>query len=242
MNKVWGHRGAKGYYPENTMVSFEGAIKQKADGIELDVHMSKDGYLVVCHDETLNRTTNGKGFIKQYNLYELKKLDAGSYFDKKFKGEKLPLLEEVLDLVKSTDLFLNIEIKAGSIFYPNIEEKVINLINKYNIKDRTIISSFDHFSVVKVKQIDKEIKTGILYTEALANPLEYTKTTSADAIHPNFLTLTKEIVDEARMSGILVNTYTINEEDDIKKISDFGVDAIITDFPDKALSIINNNK
>ncbi|HBB29774.1 MAG TPA: hypothetical protein DC000_11135, partial [Clostridiales bacterium] len=106
MTKVWAHRGASGYYPENTISSFEGAIKQSADGIELDVHLSKDGYLIVCHDETLNRTTNGKGFIKQYDLYELKQLDAGSWYDKKFKGEKIPLLEEVIDLIKGTKMEL----------------------------------------------------------------------------------------------------------------------------------------
>ncbi len=162
MTKVWAHRGASGYYPENTMTSFEGAIKQNADGIELDVHLSKDGYLIVCHDETLNRTTNGKGFIKQFDLYELKQLDAGSWYDKKYKGEKMPLLEEVIDLIKGTNMDLNIELKAGSIFYPGIEEKVLKMIEKYNIKEQVIISSFDHYALVKIKSLDSEIKTGIL--------------------------------------------------------------------------------
>jgi len=238
MTKVWAHRGASGYYPENTMSSFEEAIRQKADGIELDVHLSKDGYLVVCHDETLNRTTNGKGFIKQYDLYELKQLDAGSWFDKRFKGEKIPLLEEAIDLVKRSNMELNIEIKAGSIFYPGIEEKVLKMIDKYGIRNKVIISSFDHYSLVKIKNIDKDIKTGILYTEALYKPINYMKTTGANALHPNYITLTKDIVEEAHALGIDINTYTVNIEEHIRFIKAMNVNAIITNYPDLAKTIL----
>lgn len=239
MTKVWAHRGASGYYPENTISSFEGAIKQNADGIELDVHLSKDGYLIVCHDETLNRTTNGKGFIKQYDLYELKQLDAGSWYDKKFKGEKIPLLEEVIDLIKGTKMELNIELKAGSIFYPVIEEKVLKMVDKYGIKKQVIISSFDHYSLVKIKDLDKDIKTGILYMEALYKPLDYVKTTKANALHPNYITLTKDIVDEAKAIGIDVNPYTINNEEHVRMIKPMNVNAIITNYPDKVKAILS---
>jgi len=238
MTKVWAHRGASGYYPENTMSSFEEAVKQKADGIELDVHLSKDGYLVVCHDETLNRTTNGKGFIKQYDLYELKQLDAGSWFDKRFKGEKIPLLEEAIDLVKRSNMELNIEIKAGSIFYPGIEEKVLKMIDKYGVRNKVIISSFDHYSLVKIKNIDKDIKTGILYTEALYKPINYMKTTGANALHPNYITLTKDVVEEAHSLGIDINTYTVNIEEHIRLIKSMNVNAIITNYPDIAKAIL----
>lgn len=238
MTKVWAHRGASGYYPENTMSSFEEAVKQKADGIELDVHLSKDGYLVVCHDETLNRTTNGKGFIKQYDLYELKQLDAGSWFDKRFKGEKIPLLEEAIDLVKRSNMELNIEIKAGSIFYPGIEEKVLKMIDKYGVRNKVIISSFDHYSLVKIKNLDKDIKTGILYTEALYKPINYMKTTGANALHPNYITLTKDVVEEAHSLGIDINTYTVNIEEHIRLIKSMNVNAIITNYPDIAKAIL----
>ena len=238
MTKVWAHRGASGYYPENTMSAFEEAVRQKADGVELDVHMTKDGYLIVCHDETLNRTTDGKGFIKQHNLYELKQLDAGSWFDKKFKGEKIPLLEEVIDLVRRSDMDLNIEIKAGSIFYPGIEEKVLMMINKYGIKEKLIISSFDHYSLVKIKSIDKDIKTGILYSEALYKPINYMKTTGANAIHPNYITLTKDIVEEAHSLGIDINPYTVNKEEHIRMVKAMNVNAIITNYPDLTKAIL----
>lgn len=239
MTKVWAHRGASGYYPENTMSAFEEAVKQKADGIELDVHLTKDGYLIVCHDETLNRTTNGKGFIKQHNLYELKQLDAGSWFDKKSKGEKIPLLEEVMELVRSSDIELNIEIKAGSIFYPGIEEKVLKMIDKYSLREKVIVSSFDHYSLVKIKSIDKNIKTGILYTEALYKPINYMKTTGADALHPNYITLTKDVVEEARSLGIDINTYTVNKEEHIRMVKAMNVNAIITNYPDITRSILS---
>lgn len=239
MTKVWAHRGASGYYPENTMSAFQEAVKQKADGIELDVHLTKDGYLVVCHDETLNRTTNGKGFIKQYDLYELKQLDAGSWFDKKFKGEKIPLLEEAIDLVKKSNMELNIEIKAGSIFYPGIEEKVLKMIDKYGIRDKVIISSFDHYSLVKIKSMDKDIKTGILYSEALYRPTDYLKTTGANALHPNYITLTKDIVEEAHSLGVEINTYTVNKEEHIRMIKAMNVNSIITNYPDLAKKILS---
>lgn len=239
MTKVWAHRGASGYYPENTMSAFQEAVKQKADGIELDVHLTKDGYLVVCHDETLNRTTNGKGFIKQYDLYELKQLDAGSWFDKKFKGEKIPLLEEAIDLVKKSNMELNIEIKAGSIFYPGIEEKVLKMIDKYGIRDKVIISSFDHYSLVKIKSMDKDIKTGILYSEALYRPTDYLKTTGANALHPNYITLTNDIVEEAHSLGVEINTYTVNKEEHIRMIKAMNVNSIITNYPDLAKKILS---
>lgn len=239
MIKVWAHRGAKGYYPENTLVSFEAAIKQGADGIELDVHLSKDGYVVVCHDEILNRTTNGKGFIKNYNLYELKQLDAGSWFDKKYKDEKLPMLDEVMELIKGTNITLNIELKAGSIFYQGIEEKVLKMVQKFNLVDRVIISSFDHHSIVKIKNINSEIKTGMLYMESLYNPLKYIESLGVDAIHPNYTTLTEKLINDAVELNLDINTYTVNLEDDIKKLKHKSINAIITDYPDRTKDILS---
>ena len=238
MAKVWAHRGASGYYPENTMASFEGAVKQKTDGIELDVHLSKDGYLVVCHDETLNRTTNGTGFIKQYDLFQLKQLDAGGWFDRKYRGEKIPLLDEVMELVKAANIELNIEIKAGSIFYKGIEEKVLELIEKHSLAEKTIISSFDHYALVKIKELNPNIKTGILYVESLYKPLDYIRTTKANALHPNFITVTKELVDEAKENGVEINAYTINREEDMDRMNKLGITGIITNYPDKAKEIV----
>ena len=183
MNKplIIAHRGASSRAPENTMASFRKAVELGADAIELDVHRSKDGYLMVCHDERVDRTSNGKGYIKDFTLRELKSLDAGRWIGEEFKGERMPLLEEVLELVLKNNILLNIELKNGPIFYEGIERDVINLVKNYGLVDETIISSFNHYSLLQVKGIEPRIKTGILYIAGMVSPWEYAKIDKADA-------------------------------------------------------------
>ena len=126
--QVFAHRGYSAKYPENTMAAFKAALKFNVDGIELDVHETKDGALVVIHDEKVNRTTNGKGYVKDYTLKQIKELDAGSWFNKNFKGEKIPTLKEVLQLVKPTGKIVNIELKSNIIPYDGMDLKVVELI------------------------------------------------------------------------------------------------------------------
>jgi glycerophosphoryl diester phosphodiesterase len=161
----YAHRGASGYYPENTMMAFEKAIELGCTGIETDVHMTKDGYLVLMHDEKIDRTTDGMGYIKDYNLEELRQLDAGKWKALEFSGERIPTVEELIELAKSKDIIINFEIKTDVIWYKDIEQKLIEMIHKYNVSDKIIISSFNHYTIHKCKQIDKNIKTGLLYME-----------------------------------------------------------------------------
>ena len=240
MTQIWGHRGAMGYYPENTMISFKEAVKQGANGIELDVHLSKDGYLMVCHDERVDRTTNGTGFIKDMTCKELRKLDAGMWFNEKFKGQKLPILREVFDYLINRKVILNIELKAGSSFYDGIEEKLIKLIENYRFTNKVIISSFDHRALVKVKQINPKIKTGILYLSALYEPIKYLKIVGADALHPYFITIDKNLITETSKNNIPINTYTVNDMNIVKKLASYNLNAIITNYPDKALKELEN--
>lgn len=235
MTQIWGHRGAMGYYPENTMISFKEAVKQGANGIELDVHLSKDGYLIVCHDERVDRTTNGTGFIKDMTCRELRKLDAGTWFDEKYKGQKLPILREVFDYLINRKIVLNIELKAGSAFYDGIEEKLVKLIENYRFTDKVIISSFDHRALVKVKEINPKIKTGILYVSALYEPIKYLKMVGADALHPYYITIDKNLIYETTKNNIPINTYTVNDMNMVKKLASYNLNAIITNYPDKAL-------
>ncbi|HHW48137.1 MAG TPA: glycerophosphodiester phosphodiesterase, partial [Clostridiaceae bacterium] len=160
---VIAHRGAPKHAPENTIAAFRKALELGAEGIELDVHLSADGHLVVIHDEKVDRTSDGKGLVKEKTLEELKALDFGSWFSKEFKGETIPTLDEVLELLKSWTGIINIEIKGGSVFYPNIEEKVVRKIEKLKIEEKIIISSFNHYSLVEIKKLNPKIKTGILY-------------------------------------------------------------------------------
>ncbi|WP_392486787.1 glycerophosphodiester phosphodiesterase [Haloimpatiens sp. FM7315] len=238
--KVQAHRGASGYAPENTIAAFKKAIEMGADGIELDVHLSKDNELIVMHDEMINRTTNEKGLIKDFTLAELKKLDAGSWFGVKFKNERIPTLEEVLILVKTTPLFLNIEIKAGYRMYKGIEEKVLALLEKHNMINRSIISSFDHYSLVKIKQLNPKIKTGMLYSASLFEPWQYAKSIKSDALHPYYITLNKDFILNAYINGLAINTYTVNDEDVMTKLSRGRVSGIITNYPDKAKKIVSS--
>lgn len=235
----YAHRGASGYCPENTMMAFERAIELGAEGIETDVQMTKDGQLVLIHDETLNRTTSGSGFVKDHTLEELKALDAGVWLGQEFAGIKIPTLEELLVLAKKTNILLNLEIKTGIVLYPGIEEKIINSVIAFGLKQKCILSSFNHYSMTACKEIDPQIKTGLLYTEGLFQPWEYCKMTGADAIHPYFRTIDSQIVKSTVNSGVEINVYTVNDEKDMNRMIEFGVHGIITNYPDRLNKIGN---
>ena len=160
MNKtfIFAHRGSKGTHPENTLEAFKEAVRLGVDGIELDVHLTKDGELAIIHDETVDRTTNGTGYVRDMTMAELKKLDAGSWFSEEFYQSVIPTLAEVLSLLKDTDIKLNVEIKSDIIPYEGIEEKVLQTLESYSYKNNAIISSFNHYSVKKVHELDPKSK------------------------------------------------------------------------------------
>jgi glycerophosphoryl diester phosphodiesterase len=227
MNKILkiGHRGAKGNEPENTLVSFEKAIEMGADGIELDVHLSIDGHLVVIHDETIDRTTNGKGAVNQLTLDELKSVRINENFE-------ISTLEEVLDLVNKS-CFVNIELKNQ-----DTAEKVVQLIEHY-ISDKKwknsdfIVSSFDWNALQQVRFLNDTIRIGVLTETDMDLAISFARFMKAEALHPDFQLLTNEYVVAIKEKGILVYPWTVNEIDDIQKMKDFGVDGIITDFLDR---------
>ncbi|SFC99888.1 glycerophosphodiester phosphodiesterase [Clostridium uliginosum] len=225
------HRGLSGLYPENTMLAFEKAIEVGCDGIEIDVQLTKDGYAVICHDEELNRTTTGKGFIKDHMLEELMQLDAGIKFGEKFKGLRIPTFDEFLEYVSDKDLLINIEIKNSIIDYENIEKIIYALISKHHIEDKVIISSFNHYSIRRCIRLARNIKTGLLYGDCIFEPYNYVQMVGANALHPEYNSVTKEIVERSHDNNLEVNIYTVNDEKDMKKMIDLGVDAIITNYP-----------
>lgn len=230
----YAHRGASGYFPENTMLSFEKAIELGCNGIETDVQLTKDGEMVLIHDEKLDRTTNGIGFVKGYTLKELKTLDAGSFVSERFCTAEIPTAEELIELAKAKNIVVNFELKTGQIWYEDIEEKLINLICKHNFKEKAIISSFNHYSIQKCREIDKSISTGLLYSDGLYEPQLYAKIVGAEAIHPYFPTVdNKSLIDRIKAEGIRINCYTINAVEDMKRFLGYDVDGIITNYPDK---------
>jgi len=238
----YAHRGASGYFPENTMLAFQEGVKMGATGLETDVQMTKDGVLILIHDETLNRTTNGKGFVKDYTYQEIAELDAGSWYKRSFRGEKIPTLRELLEFVKDKNIILNLELKNSLIPYHGMEELVLQLIKEYKVEKKIIISSFNHHSIVKVKKLNNKIKTAILYTEGLFHPERYAKYVGADAIHPYYLAINEEIVKEVKKEKILINPYTVNKEEDMLNLIKIGVDGIITNYPDILHKLLSTDK
>lgn len=230
--KIIGHRGIPHLAPENTMASFDAAIAHGADGLETDVQMTKDGELVLIHDETLDRTTNGKGLVAAHTLRELKSLDAGSRFSPAFQNEKIPTLREFLEFVSGRDLLINIEIKSGIVLYPGIEQKLIAMLHELGLASSVIISSFNHYSLVTCKEIDSTIKTGILYMAGLYKPWHYAKTVGADALHPLFYSVRPETIGGMHESGLLINPFTVDSPRDMQNMIALGVSGIITNYSD----------
>lgn len=239
MSKIYGHRGFSGKYPENTMLSFRKAVEIGCDGIELDVHLTKDNKLVIIHDETIDRTSNGTGFVKDYTYDELCKFDFYGNFKGKYEFQRIPTLREYFDLVKDVDGFMtNIELKTGIFEYPGIEKAVIDLIREYGLEKRIILSSFNHFTIMRCREIAPEIKTGFLIESWVIGMGEYTKSHDVECVHPIFRNLTQEHFDEMKNAGREINTWTVNEYEDIKRLADMGTDGLIGNYPDRMIELL----
>ncbi|UCZ53877.1 glycerophosphodiester phosphodiesterase [Bacillus shivajii] len=235
--KIFAHRGSSSTHPENTMEAFQAALQYGADGIELDVQLTKDGVPVVIHDEKVDRTTNGNGWVKDLTYNELKQLDAGSWFDPSFSHTKIPRLEDVLNWLVQTPLLLNIELKNGFIRYPEIEKKVLDLVHRYNMQNRVIFSSFNHYSLVDLRKQNRHIEIAILFMEGLYEPWNYAKTVGANALHCYYPVAVPELIAGSSQAGMPVRPFTINDEGLIATFIQRGCNAIMTDFPEKAVHI-----
>ena len=238
MNKplIWAHRGASGYAPENTLPAFKLAAEQGADGVELDVQLTKDGEIVVCHDETIDRTSSQKGLVVDYTLEELKSFDF-SNGNSAYEGVQIPTMREVFELLVPTSLTINIELKTGIIFY-DIEKKIVDLAEECGFKDRVIYSSFNHASVMKIRKYDPNAYIGLLYSDGPVDMPAYAKSHGANALHPAGYNLRyPNYMEECAENGLDVNVWTINRKRDILECIERGVHAIITNYPDKVKKI-----
>ena len=235
---IWAHRGASGYCPENTLAAFQKAVELCADGIELDVQMTKDGELVVCHDETIDRTSNGSGWIKDKTLAELKALDF-SCGQKDFSGATIPTMREVFELLSDTDILINIELKTGIVFYPGMAEKLLELTAECGFKDRVIYSSFNHYTIKHMREISPEAKLGFLYADGTIDMPAYAQKYGVQALHPALYNIQfPGFIEECHKEGIAVNVWTVDSDEYIEMSYRAGVDAIITNYPDKAFEVI----
>ncbi len=238
--KIYAHRGASAYAPENTLAAIKMALfEMPCQGIEIDVHFTKDQKLVVIHDDTIDRTTDGKGEVKNFTYEELLNFNAFGKFRDKYPTEKIPTLDEVLSLVKESGREINIEIKEGSARYPGIEEAVIAKVHEYSLGEKTLLSSFDHECMKKAKEIDKSVRTGLLCRKRVEDPKEYGRLHSADAYNYRYLALSPKYVNELHSYGYEVNCYTPNAKFEINYMIKCGVDTIISNFPDRVYALKN---
>lgn len=240
MNPIinFAHRGASGYYPENTMLSFTKALELGATGIETDIQVTKDGHLVLIHDETLQRTGGTQEWIKDLTLAEIKEREVGGWLSPEFEGEEIPTLQELLELVKGTDIIINLELKTGIVMYPEIERKVTDAVRHFELSGQALISSFNHYSLVECKKLAPEIRTGILYMEGLYEPWVYAKGIGADALHAYQYALVPELVAAAKAAGVVYHPFTVNDPKVMQALLHAGVAGIITDYPDRLAELL----
>ncbi|MZQ86140.1 glycerophosphodiester phosphodiesterase [Paenibacillus sp. 5J-6] len=229
---IIGHRGAAGVAPENTLRSFAVAFEQGAEGIELDVHLTKDGEIVVCHDGTLDRTTNGTGLICEKNWDEIKELDAGSWFSDAFIGERVPLLREVFEMVPRGFL-INVEVKYA--YEGRMEKALLAFLRESGRMEDVVISSFDHKVIKRIKLAEPEVKVGLLYAANLIDHAAYAQQIGVEvhSLHPQHHHFEKEDGVSAAEAGLATYPWTVNVVRDFQKMIDAGVTGIITDFPAK---------
>jgi glycerophosphoryl diester phosphodiesterase len=239
MTQIFAHRGYSSAYPENTMSAFVAAEKAGADGIELDVQLTKDGEVVVIHDEKVDRTTNGIGFVKDLFYKELRQLNTNKKGGRK---EPIPALKEVLEWMSSNQLICNIEFKNNRFPYDGMEEKVIHLVRKFHLDNRIIFSSFNHYSIVHSYRLAPEIETAPLFLEGIFMPWVYCQSIRAKGLHPKHTTISDQIIQKTMENGIAVRPYTVNQEKDMHRLCNIKCTSIITDDPVKAIKIRNQYK
>lgn len=238
MTKILAHRGASAYAPENTLPAFELALEQGADGFELDVHLTKDGEIVVIHDETVDRTAKGEGRVVDLTLDELKAMDFSTGLDG-YANCTIPTLREVLDLVKGTDKLVNIELKNNIEPYVDLPDKLDALVTSLNLAGQVIYSSFNHYSVRDIIAAGTPVPVGVLHQDMLVEPWEYAVKLGAKALHPHYglVMQNADYVPQSHAAGLQVNVWTVNDSAHMAMMVRDQVDAIITNHPDVAVAL-----
>lgn len=238
--QVYAHRGFSGLYPENTMLAFEKAVSCGADGIELDVHCSKDGKLVIIHDETLIRTTGKAGTVQDYRLDELIKINAGKTFSNSFGDTPLPSFSEYCAYIRDKDVTTNVEIKTNLWYYNDIEEKILDTIKEFDIEDKILFSSFNWLSCARIKQLAPHIPCGILLEDkAVKNLAPLMHKMGMDYFHPDKMLLDEKTVQQCKEQHVGLNVWTVNDRDSLQQLIAWDVEGVITNHPDFCLEYLH---
>lgn len=239
---IIGHRGACALAPENTVASFKLAVEHKADFVELDAKLSLDGVVVVIHDQTVDRTTNGTGKVNQLAFDDLRKLDAGSNFDKKFAGEKIPTLDEVFKAV-GKDVFINVELTNYESKSDSLVQKAVEVVKANNMEERVLFSSFFPVNLIKAHKLLPQVPVGMLCLAGPAGILTRSLLTmrfSPEYVHPYLKDVTRQLVEKEHRRGRKVSVWTVNKNEDIIHMLEADVDGIFTDDPLKARQLMDD--
>lgn len=228
---VVAHRGASALAPEHTIAAYELAVEAGADALELDIRLSADGQAVVIHDATLDRTTDATGPVHERTLQQLKRLDAGAWFGHAFRGQRIQTLTEVLERFRDRARFV-IELKGGSDFYPGIEERVLTFLQIYEVLDRTLLLSFDHLALRKLKDLDRDVRLGALVVGRLLDPAALAPPGLLDAVCLEAELTTGREVELLRKAGLEVYVWVVNDPLTAKRFAAWGATGVITDHPD----------
>ncbi|MDG6964607.1 MAG: glycerophosphodiester phosphodiesterase [Nitrososphaerota archaeon] len=227
---VFGHRGARGYAPENTNESFSVAVEMGVDGIELDVHLSKDGELVVMHDDTVDRTTDGHGAVRDLTVEQLKKLDAGVKFGRKWRGARIPTLGDVFDRLGRSDY--RIELKHSGGAYPGVEERLVSCVRDFGLVHHVEVTSFDYDALESVRRLDGRFRTGIIMHGKARWFIPIAKKLGCTWMHSNSDLVGKDDVSAAHVKGFKLGMWTVNSTESAERAIRLGVDGVTSDFPD----------
>jgi len=232
---IFGHRGVSDETPENTVVGFERAVEMGLAGVELDVQLCRSGELVILHDEEVDKLTGGSGAVKDLSFEYLRELDAGAHFSEDFRGAKVPTLEEVLEVMRGK-MIVNIELKTRSIRDDGLEAKVVALVDKMGLGSSVILSSFNPFSVRRASKANPELKVALLFADD--QPIHLRRAwglrfVEVDAIHPRHPLVDPKLMKRALAKKWIVNTWTVDDAAEARKLFDMGVSVVITNHPHK---------
>lgn len=233
--KIFAHRGASRLAPENTMAAFEIADVLESEGMETDVHLTKDDIPVLIHDEKVNRTTNGVGYIKDYPFNELRQLDAGSWFSKAFRDTPILSLEEFLKWSKSKSFSINLELKNNKIDYKNLEFIVYEMIVHFGLQERIILSTFNSESIKRMRHMNSELGVAFLTSKRNRNLVKNVRDLGANALHIKYRLLKSRLMQEAQHENMSVRVYTVNKKPPMFRCFKAHCSGIITDVPDDGI-------
>lgn len=236
------HRGSSGSCPENTRAAIAKAIETGVDMIELDCRLTKDGHIVVFHDERLQRTARAKGFVRGKTLKELKKLDVGAWFKKSFKGERILTLEEAIEILDGK-VDISIDIKSDRAGAQGIELKLLFIVSHYGYLERAVFSSFDSRVLRRLRELAPDTRIGILHgADVKDNPFQLAREIGAESIHMQKELATPPVLERAAQLGLKTLVWTVNEVPEMEKFLALGVDGIVSDFPEKFWKIRQKRK